>query len=133
MSRDLEVEARSRALFEQSIEQLDLRTRARLVRARHAALEAATARRRPWMSAFGRWTPAMGATAALALGAVLWLAVPVMHRGLPAADGAPNLDDLELVASSDEASGDSLEMLQDDLEFYDWANRAGISDSAAQG
>ncbi len=131
MSQDLET--RSRALFEESIENLDMRVRSRLAQARHAALASAAARRRPWVLALGRWTPAVGATAVLMLGAVLWFAVPIMHRGMPAADGAPNLDDLEIVAASDEASGDPLEMLQDDIEFYDWANRAGISESAAQG
>ena len=43
------LEERSRALFQDSVERIDMRTRSRLTRARHAALEAAErARPRAW-------------------------------------------------------------------------------------
>jgi hypothetical protein len=40
------------------------------------------------------------------------------------ADGQSNFEDLELVASAEEGSGDAMDMLQDDIEFYDWAEKA---------
>ena len=48
-------------------------------------------------------------------------------------DGQPNLEDLEIVASSDEGSADAMDMLQDDIEFYDWADKAANSGPAASG
>ena len=42
-------ETRSRALFQDSVDGLDMRIRSRLTQARSAALEAASERRRPWL------------------------------------------------------------------------------------
>jgi negative regulator of sigma E activity len=124
-------EERSRALFEESVAGLDFTLRSRLTQARHAAIEAA-ARRRPWFTRLGVLAPA-GMTAAAALAAVLWLGSPLAQHAVTVADGQPNLEDLELVASSDEGSGDAMDMLQDDIEFYDWADKAANSGSAASG
>ena len=95
-SRD-SFQERSRALFHDSVDGLDMRLRSRLTQARHAAIEAS-----PWV-----------------------------HHALTAADGQSNLEDLELVASSDESSNDVMDMLQDDIEFYDWANKGMNSEPAA--
>ena len=116
-------EERSRALFHDSVEGLDFATRSRLTQARNAALEVASTSRRPWFFRPGLWAPA-GVTAAAILGAFLWLGSPLGHHAATVADGQPSLEDLEIVASSDESSGDALDMLQDDVEFYDWANKA---------
>ena len=43
-------EMRSRALFQDSVDGLDMRIRSRLTQARSAALEAASESRRPWRS-----------------------------------------------------------------------------------
>jgi len=54
-------EARSRELFQESVDGMDMRLRSRLTQARHAALDAAAAaKRRPWLLRFGTWTPAAG-------------------------------------------------------------------------
>jgi hypothetical protein len=124
-------EERSRALFHDSVDGLDYALRSRLTRARNAAIEAASARRRPWFSRFGAWKPAAGVTAAAVLGAFLWLGSPLSQHAGTVTDGQPNLEDLELVASSDEGSGDAMDMLQDDIEFYDWANKAASTGPAA--
>jgi len=125
------LEDRSRALFNDSVEGLDFAVRSRLTQARHAAVEAAAAaERRPrWFSRAGILAPA-GVTAAAILGAVLWLGSPLGHHAVTVADGQPNLDDLEMVASTDEGAGDAMDMLQDDIEFYDWADKAANSGSA---
>jgi hypothetical protein len=122
-------EERSRALFHDSVDGLDFALRSRLTQARKAAIEAASAGRRPWFYRLGAWTPAAGVTAAAVLGAVLWLGSPLGQHAATVADGQPNLEDLDIVASS-EGSGDAMDMLQDDVEFYDWADKVASSGSA---
>ncbi len=125
------LENRSRALFQDSIDGLDLRVRSRLTQARHAALEAAAASsRRPWFLRLSPWTPAAGVCAAAMVGIALWLGMPLGHPGMTAADLQPNLEDLDMVASGD-GSGDAMDMLQDDLDFYDFADKAANSGPAA--
>ncbi len=114
-------EERSRALFNDSVEGMDFALRSRLTQARNAAIEAASSRR-PWYTRIAVLAPA-GVTAAAVLGAVLWLGSPLVQHAVTVADGS-NLEDLELVAASDEGAGDALDMLQDDIEFYDWADRS---------
>ena len=72
---------------------------------------------------FAVLAPAAGVTAAAVLGAVLWLGSPLVQHAVTVADGS-NLEDLELVAASDEGAGDAMDMLQDDIEFYDWADKS---------
>jgi negative regulator of sigma E activity len=124
------LEARSRELFQESVDAMDMRLRSRLTQARHAALDAAAAaKRRPWLFRLGTWTPAAGVTAAALLGAVLWFGVG--NHGLTAADSQPSLEDLDIVASTEEGAGDALEMLQNDLDFYDFSDKAANSEPAA--
>ena len=126
------LEERSRALFHDSVEDLDFALRSRLTQARHAAIEAAATGRRSWFSRFGMLTPVAGVTAAAILGAFLWLGSPVSQRPATLADGAAStLEDLEIVASAEEGGGDALDMLQDDIDFYDWADKSANSGPAA--
>ncbi len=118
------IERRSRELFRAHVDGLDMPMRSRLARARHAALDAAAASRgRPWFLQRRVWTPAAGVAAAALLGVALWLGSPA-DRVVTAADSPPSLEDLDMVASSDEGSGDAMEMLQNDLDFYDFADKA---------
>ena len=126
------LEERSRALFDDSVGRVDMRVRSRLTRARHAALEAAAAKRSsPRLFGLPVWTPAAGVTAAALLGAALWLAPQmrgtIANHGVPAVDGQA-YEDLDIVASTDE-----LELLQDDPEFYDWAEKVASPDSGSVG
>ena len=118
-------EERAQALFRDSVEGLDFAMRSRLTQARNAAIEAASTGRRPWFFRIGVLTPAAGVTAAAVLGAFLWLGSPLGQHAVTVADGQSNLEVLDLVASVDEGSGDAMDMLQDDIEFYDWADKAG--------
>jgi hypothetical protein len=125
-------EERSRTLFHGSVEGLDFAMRARLTQARNAAIEAASAgRRRSWFFRVGVLTPAAGVTAAAILAVFLWLGSPLGQHAATVADGQSNFEDLELVASADEGSGDAMDMLQDDIEFYDWAEKAANPGPAA--
>jgi len=123
-------EKRSRALFRDSVEGLDMRIRSRLTQARSAALEAAQHRRFSW-SGWKVWTPAAGVTAAAILGVVLWIGSPLGHQSGTLADTQTSFEDLDLVASTDEGATDAMDMLQDDIEFYDWADKAANSGPAA--
>jgi|ERR1700691_5963487 hypothetical protein len=126
------LEERSRTLFKDSVDNLDMRVRSRLTQARHAALEAAAAsRRRPWLLRASIWTPAAGVTAAAVLGVALWFGSPLGHHVITASDNPTAFEDLDIVASSDDGSGDAMDMLQDDVDFYDWANKAGNPEPAA--
>ena len=125
-------EERTRTLFQDSVDGLDFAMRSRLTQARNAAIEAASARRPQWFSRVGVLAPA-GVTAAAVLGAFLWMGSPLSQHAVTVADGLSSLEDLEIVASTDEASGDTLDMLQDDIEFYDWADKAANPVPAAQG
>jgi hypothetical protein len=121
-------EVRSRALFHDSVEGLDMRIRSRLTQARSAALEAA-ATRRPWALGWKLWTPAAGVTAAAILGVALWMGSPLHHQA--GTDAQSNFEDLDLLAASDEGSGDALDMLQDDIDFYDFADKSANPGPAA--
>jgi hypothetical protein len=114
------LEQHGRRLFDASVENLDMRIRSRLNQARQSALEAAAAPRPRWLRV-PLWTRAAGFTTAGALALALWIGGPQGQHAASLADGASNLEDLEMVASADENSADAIEMLQDDIEFYDWA------------
>jgi hypothetical protein len=117
-------EERAQALFHDSVDGLDFALRSRLTQARKAAIDAASASRRPaWFSRIGVLAPA-GVSAAAILGAFLWFGSPLSQHAATVADGQSNFEDLELVASMDEGSSDAMDMLQDDIEFYDWADKA---------
>ncbi len=125
------LEQRSGELFRAGVAGLGMPMRSRLARARHAALEAAAdSRGRPWFLQPRVWTPAAGVAAAVMLGVALWLGSPP-ERVMTATDSPPSLEDLDMVASSDEGSGDAMEMLQNDLDFYDFADKAASAGPTA--
>src|ERR1700690_3076999 len=100
-------EERSRTLFQDSVEGLDFALRSRLTQARNAALEAAAPRRSSWYSRIAVLAPA-GVTAAAVLAAFLWLGSPLGQQAATVVDGQSNYEALEIVASSDEGSGDAM-------------------------
>jgi hypothetical protein len=126
------LEERSRALFNGSVDNLDMRTRSRLNQARQAAVAAAMrTSRRSWLTRMPVLTSAGSFAAAGLLAVALWFGGPLGHHHNPAPTADSTFEDLDLVASSDEGSGDAMEMLQDDVDFYDWADKAASSEPAA--
>ena len=111
-------EVGSRRLFLESVDGIDMRLQSRLTQARHAAVDAARSRR--WWVPARAWAPGVAAAAAV-LGAALWVALPAMYG---AGADQPSLEDLDIVAAADGGAGDALEMLQNDLDFYDFADKA---------
>ena len=105
-----ELERRSRAAFDESVEGMDAATRSRLARARSAALGELRTRRVNWHSA---WIPA-GVAATVALASALLLLGDDAAPAAPPALAA--LEDLDIVAG-----GEDLGMFAEDEEFYAWA------------
>ena len=126
------LEERSRELFQDSVAGLDMGTRSRLTQARHAALAAASSARRPWIMRMPVWASAAGVTCAAVLGVALWFGGPLSTHGqISAADAQSKFEDLDIIAASDESSGDAMDMLQDDIDFYAWADKTASSEPTA--
>jgi hypothetical protein len=106
-----DLERKARALFDESVERLDARTRSKLTQARNRALDEVKkgARQRRWI-----WAPAGG----VALAAIV--AVVLSSGGLRsgAEPGTLALEDIDIVADSE-----NFEMLED-VEFYMWLDDA---------
>ncbi len=117
--RHTDLEERSRALFDASVAAVDMRVRSRLNVARHAALEAASGRGRHFFS-----MPILTAAASMAAAAViavaLWSAWPSGPQTDGPVDGRTRLEDLDIVASAGSGSGDAIDMMKDDVDFYAW-------------
>jgi hypothetical protein len=110
------LETRSKAVFDESVDNLDGRTRSALNQARHAALAELERRQR---SPFGRVLGPLTGIAAAAF-VLLALFAPLRSMLTPHDSAATQFEDLEIIAGSD-----NIEMLQN-LEFYEWLDRAGV-------
>ena len=109
-----EFERNARVVLEHSLSRVDARTRSRLNQARHAALEAAGARRRAWWRSLTLMPTAGAAAAVLLVAVVLWHRQP---GGEPPVLEAQHVEDMELLAD-----GEALELLDGwDGPFYEWA------------
>jgi hypothetical protein len=106
-----ELERKSRAAFDESVESLDAATRSRLARARATALEELQHRRMAWSST---WLPAGAAAAAALVAVMLWQG----EEGGPQATepALAALEDLDIVAGDED-----LDMFGEDEDFYAWA------------
>ena len=120
MGEDRGFERRARAVLEESLTRIDARTRSRLNRARHAALEAAAARRWPLWSGWHRLTalPIAGPAAAGVLAVALVLFMHgTFHTASRTEASQPSLEVLDMLADDD-----SIALMQDyDHSFYEWA------------
>jgi hypothetical protein len=105
-----ELERRSRAAFDSSVESMDGATRSKLARARAEALGG----HRRGRSAAAGWVPVGAAAAALAA-ALLW---PRGESGrpLPPEPAAFALEDFDIVAG-----GEDFDLLNEDADFVAWA------------
>jgi hypothetical protein len=93
----------AKALFDNSVEELDAATLSTLNRSRHRALQEIGSQHANWM----RWAPAAGVAAVVVVAVMLAVPRPGDVDVLPA-----SVTDMEILLSED-----SLEMLED-LEFY---------------
>jgi hypothetical protein len=108
----------SREALEESVLRIDGRVRSRLNQARQAAVEEASARRRPLFARYFTLVPTAGAAAAAVLVAmILWQRGPQMD--LPGPIESQKVEDLDLLAD-----GEALDLVQDgdgSGSFYEWA------------
>ena len=111
---DEELQARARALFDDSVETLDAATLSRLNQGRQRALQ--EIRVAGPAGQWARWVPAGGLAAAAVVAVMVWQGTPVEDTA-PAAGSAA---DFEILLSED-----SLDMLED-LEFYSWIDTANL-------
>lgn len=103
------LEQRSKAVFDESANSLDARTRSALTQARHAAMTEIE-RRRPLM--WRIWGPVSGAAAAAFVLIVMF--APLRLQPTAVEQSTSPFEDLEIVVGTD-----NLEMLED-LDFYAW-------------
>ena len=109
---------KAKALFDESVDNLDGETRSRLNRSRHAALAELDRGRSVWT----QWAPAGGLAAAAVVAVILW-------SGNPAGNDLATPEvatDMEILLTED-----SLEMLED-LEFYSWIELSDEKDEALE-
>jgi hypothetical protein len=115
-----EFERQTRMVLEESVLRIDGRVRSRLNQARHAAVEAADARRRPVFLRFFTLAPTAGAAvAALLVAMVLWHREPQIEGQLPRVEESHQGEDLDLLAD-----GEALDLIQNgdgSGAFYEWA------------
>lgn len=100
---------RAKAALDQQVEALDPNRAARLRTARRTALAGLATRRPRWVWA----TSGLAVAATVAFALLLWLTSPTTQGPVP------QLEDLELLTSSE-----NLEFYED-LEFYDWLAQEG--------
>jgi hypothetical protein len=117
---------RAREVFEASVESLDAGMRARLSRARFEAVEAVDRARSPgWRT----WAPAAALAATVLVAVAIWWAP---ERAEPpvavAASGDAALDAVEMLAD-----GEALDLVENDLAFYDWLDVTGLDAAGGAG
>jgi hypothetical protein len=109
--------AKARALFDDSVEQLDAATLSQLNQNRQRALERAA--KTPSFAGWQHWVPATGIAAAAVFAVVLWTGKGPVEGLAPVSTAS----DLEIILEVDD-----FEMLED-LEFYSWIDLAEQTDS----
>jgi hypothetical protein len=109
-TNDERLARRAKALFDDSVEDLNAEALSRLNRGRQAALQAAQSS--AGFKPMSPWVPAAGIAAAAVFAAVLWRGQPLTERPLPNA-----ASDIEILLNDE-----SFEMLND-LEFYSWVDQ----------
>lgn len=118
---DDELVARAKALFDQSVDDLDAATLSQLNRRRHEAMEKLHSGR--GLRTPGVWVPAAGIAAAAVLALTLW-------------NRAPEIDGLTTPATATDfeilLNEDSIEMLEH-LEFYSWLDSGSGLDGPETG
>jgi hypothetical protein len=117
---------RAREVFDASVESLDAGTRARLGRARFEAVEAAS---RAHSSSWRTWVPAATVAATVIVAVAIWrmperTASPIAV----AASGDTALDAVDMLAD-----GEALDLVENDLAFYEWLDVTGLDAAGSAG
>lgn len=122
---------RAREVFDASVDALDDDTRARLSRARFAAVAATELRARP--SPWLRWVPAVAVASTAVVAVLLWRAPDPPTATMTTTTAATAESDASLEAVEVLAAGEDLDLVENDLEFYEWLDATHFSDSGTTG
>ena len=118
---------RAREVFDASVDALDDDTRARLSRARFAAVAATERRARP--SPWVRWVPAVAVASTAVVAVLLWRAPdPPTATTAATAEADASLEAVEVLPA-----GEDLDLVENDLEFYEWLDATHFSDTGTTG
>ena len=117
---------RAREVFDASVESLDAETRTRLSRARFEAIEAANgARSTGWRT----WVPAAAVAATVIVAVAIWRAPERTESPVAvAASGDTALDAVDMLAD-----GEALDLVENDLAFYEWLDVTGLDAAGSAG
>jgi anti-sigma-K factor RskA len=117
---------RAREVFKASVESLDAETRARLSRARFEAVEAANGARSPgWRT----WVPAAAVAATVIVAVAVWRAPERAESPVAVAASADTaLDAVDMLAD-----GEALDLVENDLAFYEWLDVAALDAAGSAG
>jgi anti-sigma-K factor RskA len=117
---------RAREVFDASVESLDAKTRARLSRARFEAVEAANnARSSSWRT----WVPAAAVAATLIVAVAIWRTPERAESPVTVAASADTaLDAVDMLAD-----GEALDLVENDLAFYEWLDVTGLDAAGSAG
>ena len=117
---------RAREVFDASVESLDAETRARLSRARFEAVEAAS---RANASSWRTWVPAAAVAATVIVAVAIWRMPERSEAPVAvAASGDTALDAVDLLAD-----GEALDLVENDLAFYEWLDVTGLDAAGSAG
>jgi hypothetical protein len=117
---------RAREVFDASVESLDAGTRARLSRARFEAVEAA---RRARPTSWRAWVPAAAVAAMVIVAVATWRTPERADSPAAVAASADTaLDAVEMLAD-----GEALELVENDLAFYEWLDLTGLDAAGSAG
>jgi hypothetical protein len=112
-------ENRTKAVFDDSVGELNANVRSRLTQARHAAIaELEQTSRSPLRRA---WMPAAGLVAAALIAALIF--VPGLNRTLRSPDAPLADDDMPILLDSDDVE------LVEEMEFYAWLDNEALLDT----
>ena len=118
---------RARQVFDASVDALDDETRARLSRARFEAVAATERRARP--SPWLRWAPAVAVASTAVVAVLLWRAPePSVPTTAATAEADASLEAVEVLAA-----GEDLDLVENDLEFYEWLDATHFAGTGTTG
>ena len=117
---------RAREVFDASVESLDAGTRTRLSRARFEAVKAASRAR---SSSWRTWVPAAAVAATVIVAVAIWQTPERTESPVTvAASGDAGLDAVDMLAD-----GEALDLVENDLAFYEWLDVTGIDSAGSAG
>ena len=117
---------RAREVFDASVESLDADTRARLSRARLEAVDAASRARR---SSWRVWAPAAAVAATVIVAVAIWRTPERAESPVAVAVSTDTaLDAVEMLTD-----GEALDLVENDLAFYEWLDVTGLDAAGSAG